>query len=140
MHRADEDEALQHKFEAAKSIAYMLQSDIVLASRMANLEDAFSAKSHVPPYHMDATTHSPPGYSMPTIRDEEPPAYTRTVSEDGSIAIQPRIWSIFSGLALADTRYMSLLPLPLTRSEIKGGDIYTSGLIESTTPLLSPSP
>lgn len=125
-------EASRHQAQASLAIMDMLQADAALAGRMQQLQDTSNGLEIVSQERMaELASRPPPGYSVPSPKDnDELPNYYEALDDD-SVAIQPRDWSVYSGLHLADIPTLSRISLPLILGEIKDGNFYTEEYAES---------
>ncbi|PHH86518.1 hypothetical protein CDD83_10116 [Cordyceps sp. RAO-2017] len=140
--QVDQDQARQQLTQAQESIMDMLQSDIILAARMAHLEDAFDARDRVAPGRLEElASRPPPDYSVPAASGDRLPDYAEAMASlDASVALRPHSWSVFSGLTLADVSSTALIPLPLVHTEIHGGECYAPGYADSARAILGDTP
>ena len=115
----------------------MLQADAALAGRMQQLQDEANGLHLVSEARRaELASRPPPGYSVPSPRDDdELPNYYEALDDD-SVAIQPRDWSVYSGLNLADISTLSRVSLPLILGEINDGYYYTKEYAQSISEAL----
>lgn len=106
--------------EARADLVYlvtdMLQSDLSIAARLAHLQDYHHVTDQLPKVPSD-----PPAYHSPPDKDERPPQYGL---EEGSVAIQPRNWSVYSGYTLADIPKVDMIAIPILLDEVKHPQYY----------------
>ncbi|KJZ79688.1 hypothetical protein HIM_01157 [Hirsutella minnesotensis 3608] len=131
---SDETQVEECRKQVQESITDMLQSDVLLAVKLNNLQDVFGAKKLVAVSRLEEIARRPPPkYSVPKT-DERPPAYTEAdsslVHADGSVTIPHESWSVFSGLTLADVSATPLLPLPLKHTELRHSHVYAPGFVD----------
>ncbi|TWU78043.1 hypothetical protein ED733_006708 [Metarhizium rileyi] len=119
-------DACHHRTQASLAIMDMLQADAALAGRMQQLQDTANGLELVSQERRaEVASRPPPNYSVPSPRDsDEPPDYLEALGDD-SVAIQPRDWSVYSALNLADVPALSKISLPVILGEIKDGYYYT---------------
>ncbi|GAO19167.1 hypothetical protein UVI_02014700 [Ustilaginoidea virens] len=114
----------------------MLQADMALAQRMQQLQDAAQGLALASPdRRRELACRPPPAYSKPSPgNDDELPDYQAALDDDSAVPIQPRDWSVYSGLTLADIPALSRINLPLILGEIHDGYFYTAEYADSVTP------
>ncbi|KAG8414153.1 hypothetical protein J3459_014982 [Metarhizium acridum] len=119
-------DAARHRAQAGLAVMDMLRADAALAGRMQQLQDAANGLELVSrERRAELASRPPPSYSVPSPGgDDEPPSYYRAL-DDGSVAIQPRDWSVYAGLSLGDIPTLSSISLPLILGEIKDAYYYT---------------
>jgi hypothetical protein len=132
--RSDPREAARHQAQANLAIMDMLQADAALAGRMQQLDDTANGLDLVPAQRkQELASRPPPGYSVPSTQDaDDLPGYYESL-DDNSVAIQPRDWSVYSGLNLADISALDRISLPLILGEIKDGYYYTDEYVLSVS-------
>ncbi|KHN94338.1 uncharacterized protein MAM_07767 [Metarhizium album ARSEF 1941] len=125
-------DAARHQAQAALAVMDMLQADANLASRMRQLQDTANGLQLVSQERRAQTaSRSPPSYSLPASRgNDELPSYDQALDDD-SVTIQPRDWSVYSGLNLGDISTLSRISLPLILGEIKDAYYYTQQYAQS---------
>ncbi|KAK2594354.1 hypothetical protein QQS21_007914 [Conoideocrella luteorostrata] len=135
---SDPDEAPRHQAQANLAVTDMLQADMALAGRMQQLQDTSRGLALVPEQRRaELTSRPPPSYSVPSPRsNDELPNYYEALDDD-SVAIQPRDWSIYSGLTLADIPTLSRINLPMILGEIKDGYFYTAEYADAVSERLN---
>ncbi|KID90527.1 hypothetical protein MGU_02404 [Metarhizium guizhouense ARSEF 977] len=119
-------DAARHRAQAGLAVMDMLQADAALAGRMQQLQDAADGLGLVSPERRaEVASRPPPSYSVPSPGGgDEPPNYDQALDDD-SVAIQPRDWSVYSGLSLMDIPALSSISLPLILGEIQDAYYYT---------------
>ncbi|KHO11588.1 mitochondrial triosephosphate isomerase [Metarhizium robertsii ARSEF 23] len=120
------DPAPERATRAGLAVMDMLQADAALAGRMQQLQDTAGGLGLVSPERRaEVASRPPPSYSVPSPGGgDEPPNYDQALDDD-SVAIQPRDWSVYSGLNLMDIPALSSISLPLILGEIQDAYYYT---------------
>jgi hypothetical protein len=131
---SDPAEAARHQAQAGFAIMDMLQADAALAGRMQQLQDAAGGLALVSSERRaELAARPPPNYSVPSPKDDdELPNYYESLDDD-SVPIQPRDWSVYSGLTLDDIPVLARVSLPLILGEIKDGYFYTDEYAQSVS-------
>ncbi|KAK9436583.1 hypothetical protein VB005_11396 [Metarhizium brunneum] len=126
LHVSSSQDATRHRAQAGLAVMDMLQADAALAGRMQQLQDAAGGLGLVSPERRaEVASRPPPSYSVPSPGGgDEPPNYDQALDDD-SVAIQPRDWSVYSGLNLMDIPALSSISLPLILGEIQDAYYYT---------------
>ncbi|EXV04568.1 hypothetical protein X797_002249 [Metarhizium robertsii] len=124
--RSSSQDATRHRAQAGLAVMDMLQADAALAGRMQQLQDTAGGLGLVSPERRaEVASRPPPSYSVPSPGGgDEPPNYDQALDDD-SVAIQPRDWSVYSGLNLMDIPALSSISLPLILGEIQDAYYYT---------------
>ncbi|KJK93287.1 hypothetical protein H633G_02823 [Metarhizium anisopliae BRIP 53284] len=126
LHVSSSQDAARHRAQAGLAVMDMLQADAALAGRMQQLQDTAGGLGFVSPERRaEVASRPPPSYSVPSPGGgDEPPNYDQALDDD-SVAIQPRDWSVYSGLNLMDIPALSSISLPLILGEIQDAYYYT---------------
>ncbi|KAF5133914.1 hypothetical protein E5D57_004542 [Metarhizium anisopliae] len=126
LHVSSHQDAARHRAQAGLAVMDMLQADAALAGRMQQLQDTAGGLGLVSPERRaEVASRPPPSYSVPSPGGgDEPPNYDQALDDD-SVAIQPRDWSVYSGLSLMDIPALSSISLPLILGEIQDAYYYT---------------
>lgn len=124
--RSSSQDAARHRAQAGLAVMDMLQADAALAGRMQQLQDTAGGLGLVSPERRtEVASRPPPSYSVPSPGGgDQPPNYDQALDDD-SVAIQPRDWSVYSGLNLMDIPALSSISLPLILGEIQDAYYYT---------------